>query len=273
MDPEALFRSNLAVVDRVVREVCRGRLRTDEMEDFASSVRVALMEKDYAILRRWEGRSSLAGYLSVVIRRLLEDRRDRELGRWHSSAEATRMGPGGVLLEKLLLRDGRTFDEALPLVRQLEPERSADDFRSMAARFPRRQPRLRAVDLEAAEEIALPQRDRADDLLLIGETRLLSQRASDAVRRAIAEWPDEDAMIIRFRFGSSMAIADIARMLRIPQRPLYRRIEALLVRLRKALAAAGVDASALLSIIGEASEEMDFGLDSDEASSAAGGEQ
>ena len=37
-------------------------------------------------------------------------------------------------------------------------------------------------------------------------------------------------MLIRFRFGSSMSIADISRILRLPQRPLYRRLEALLAR-------------------------------------------
>jgi RNA polymerase sigma factor for flagellar operon FliA len=90
--------------------------------------------------------------------------------------------------------------------------------------------------------------------------RRLSERAGDVVRRTIAAWPDEDAMILRFRFASSMTIAQVSRMLRLPQRPLYRRIEALLAKLRGTLADAGLDAQVLLSIIGEASQEMDFGL-------------
>ena len=262
MNPEALFRDNLAVIDRVVREVCRGtRMHADDVQDFASSVMVALMENDHAVLRRWEGRSSLAGYLTVVIRRLLADRRDHEFGRWHASTEALRHGPVGVLLEKLLVRDGRSFEEALPLVRQLDPLRTAADFQSMAARFPHRQPRFRAVDLDAAAEAALPERDRADDRVLSGETQRLSERACAVVRKTIAGWPDEDVMILRFRFGSSMSIVNISRMLRIPQRPLYRRIETLLARLRKELTAAGMDASVLPSIVGQSSYEMDFGLE------------
>ena len=66
--------------------------------------------------------------------------------------------------------------------------------------------------------------------------------------------------MVRFRFGSGMSIADVSRMLRLPQRPLYRRIESLLGRLRAALLAAGLDAGALSELIGAAVSEMDFGL-------------
>ncbi|HJQ39851.1 MAG TPA: hypothetical protein VKB93_22135 [Thermoanaerobaculia bacterium] len=261
MNPETLLRANLEVIDRVVREICRGtRMQPDEVQDFGSTVMVSLIENDYSVLRRWEGRSTLAGYLSVVIRRLLSDRRDQELGRWQPSAEAARGGAAGVLLEKLVVRDGHSFDEALPLVWQLDPSRTRDDLLAMAARFPQRRPPRRAVDLEAVAEASLPERDRADDRVLSEEARRLSRRAGEIVRATIGQWSDEDAMILRFRFGSSMPVADISRMLRIPQRPLYRRIEALLDRLRHALVAAGIDATLLPSIVGEASYEMDFGL-------------
>lgn len=262
MDADRLFRDNLAVIDRVCGEVCRGaRLRDDEAEDFASSVRVALMENDYAILRKWEGRSSLAGYLSVVIRRLLADRRDHEYGRWNASAEAIGLGPGGVLLEKLLLRDGRPFEAVLPIVVARYPALSCEEVGAMAARLPRRRERPRAVPLDdsAAEWVAGG--ERADGRALSVEAQRLSARASEVVRHTIAEWPDEDAMILRFHYGLSMTIAEISRMLRLPQRPLYRRIETFLAKLRAALVAAELDASTLSSVIGEASQEFDFGFD------------
>jgi RNA polymerase sigma factor (sigma-70 family) len=262
MDAKRLFGDNLAVINRVCGEVCRAaRLRDDDAEDFASSVRVALMENDYAILRKWEGRSSLAGYLCIVIRRLLADRRDEEFGRWHPSAEATRLGPSGVLLEKLLIRDGRPFDEVLPIVIGHHPSLTGDEVASMASRLPRRHGRLRAVPLDDAAAESFAAGERADDRALDAETRRLSSRAGEVVRRTIDGWSDEDAMILRFHYGSSMSIAEIARMLRLPQRPLYRRIEALLAKLRAALVAAGLDANALASVIGEASLEMDFGLE------------
>jgi RNA polymerase sigma factor (sigma-70 family) len=261
MDPEELFRANLPVVDRVIGEVCRAaRLSQDEAEDFRSSVRLALVEDDYAILRRWEGRSSLAGFLSVVIRHLLADRRNRELGRWQVSAEAARNGAAGVLLETLVMREGRSVDEALPIVRAHDPSLTRDAAAAMIERFPQRVRPLRAVDLDAAGERFLASTERADHRVLSEEARRLSRRASDVVRRAITSWSDEDAMILRFHFGSSMTIARISRMLRLPQRPLYRRIESLLAHLREALREAHLDADVLAGVIGEASQEMDFGL-------------
>jgi DNA-directed RNA polymerase specialized sigma24 family protein len=262
MNPEALFRENLPVIDRVCREVCRAaRLRDDEAEDFSSSVRVALMENGYAILRKWEGRSSLAGFLWIVIRRLLADHRDQDLGRWRPSAEASRLGPSGVLLEKLLIRDRRPFEEALPIVIGRDPTLTDGDVAAMAGRLPPRHVRLRAVALDDTNANALPGSDRADARALSAEARRLSARAGGVVRRTIGGWPDEDAMILRFHYASSMTVADISRMLRTPQRPLYRRIEEMLASLRAALVSEGLDAHVLFTVIGEASQEMDFGFD------------
>jgi RNA polymerase sigma factor for flagellar operon FliA len=261
MGPEALFRANLAVIDRVVREVCRSaRVREDDVEDFASSVKLALIDDGYAVLKRWEGRSSLAGYLNVVIRRLLSDHRNHEFGRWRPSSEAVRMGETAVLIERLIVRDRRAFDEIVPFVRAHDPSLTDEEIASIAGRLPLRTARPRAVGIDDADESSLASSERADGRLLSREVRRISARASDVVRKTLAGWPDEDLMILRFHFGSAMTIAEISRMLRLPQRPLYRRIEGLLSQLRAALAASGLDAAGLSAVIGEASQEMDFGL-------------
>jgi RNA polymerase sigma factor (sigma-70 family) len=262
IDPEELLTSNLDMVDRIARGVCRrsGMRCAQEVDDFVSSVTFALMEDGYAILRRWEGRASLAGYLCVVIRRLFCARCDHERGKWHASAEATRCGRAGVLLEKLLIHDRRPFEEAVPLVRQLDPSHSSAELVAMAGRFPARAARPYMVNLDTAEEMSVPAPDRADHRVLDGEARWLSRRASEVVRAALAAWSDQDAAIIRLHFGASKTIAEISRALSLPQRPIYRRIEALIARLRTALVRAGLDASMLGGIIGTSSQEMDFGL-------------
>jgi RNA polymerase sigma factor for flagellar operon FliA len=262
MDAESLFTANVSVIDRVIGEVCRAaRLPEDDADDFAASVRLALIENDYAVLRRWEARGTLAGYLSVVVRRLLSDRRDRERGRWRPSGAAERMGACGVLLETLVVRDGRTVDEALPLLHTHDPSLTRAAAEAMTVRFGAHARRPRVVALHEAAEESLASSERADRLVLAREARRLSRRASDVVRRTVELWPDEDAAILRFRFGSAMSVADIARTLHLRQRPLYRRIDALLAKLRAALLAIGLDTSVLLDIAGEASQEMDFGLD------------
>ena len=52
---------------------------------------------------------------------------------------------------------------------------------------------------------------------------------------------DLDRLILRLRFQDGLAVADIARALHLDQKPLYRRFEELLRRLRAALEAAGID--------------------------------
>lgn len=258
MNVRELFESNLELIDRVIAAVCRrARLFGADAEDFASSARIALIENDYAILRKYSGRSSFAAYLGVVVQHLLSDQRTHDLGRWHPSREAERFGKAGVLLETLLHRDRRSFDEALPLVQALDATLTRQCAAEIAARFPPRSTRPRAVEL--AEDVPIAAAEAADGRILDADRRRLGAEASRVVRDIMAALLDEDVMILRFRFGSGMSIADISRMLRLPQRPLYRRLESLLARIRAALGAAGVDAQDLTALIGEV-HEMDFGL-------------
>ena len=259
MDAAELFRANLPLIDRAIAGVCRRRgVYGADADDFASSVRLALIDNDYAALRKHEGRSSLATYITVIAEHLLYDQQ-RSVSRWRPSAEAERCGEAGILLERLLVRDGRSLEEALPLVRDVAPMLTPQDIATMAARLPSRTPRPRAVELDVVSDV-LAARDRADDRLLASHARSASGLASRVIRNALDSWPAEDAAIVRMRFGSGMPISDISRMLRLPQRPLYRRVEALLARLRRELEQAGIDDGSLEDLIGDAGEDLDFGF-------------
>jgi hypothetical protein len=75
MNPAKLFEANLTLIERVIGVVCRrSRIFGADAEDFASTTRLALIENDYAILRKYEGRSSLATFLGVVVQRLFSIR-------------------------------------------------------------------------------------------------------------------------------------------------------------------------------------------------------
>ena len=260
---EALFRENLGLIQRVIDRVCHNaRLYDADAEDFASDVKLALMENDYAILRSWQQRASLGGYLTVVIRRLLSDERSRTRGRFEPSAQARRGGKAAVLLEKLVRRDGRPVDQAIPMVQAFEPSLSRTDIEAILARLPERAPRSRAalaliddVDVESPRAS-----DGADAAVTDRETERLSREASRVVQRALDALSQEDRTIVRMHFGSGISIADISRMLRLPQRPLYRRIESVLAHLRKALTAAGIDARTASDFIGSAVQALDFDL-------------
>lgn len=266
MNVVELFESNLGLIDRVIATVCRrARVFGADAEDFASTVRIALIEDDYAILRKYAGRSSFAAYLAIVVQHLLLDQRTHAFGRWRPSREAERLGEAGVLLERLLHRDRRSLDEALPIVQHVDAAMTRERAVAMAERFPERTARPRAVELDDDAPVAAP--DAADIRVVDADRRRLSAETSRAIRDALAALPTEDAMILRFRFGSGMSIADISRMLRLPQRPLYRRLESLIERLRAAVAAAGLSSRDVTELIGEA-HEMDFGLEAGKLDSA-----
>jgi len=257
MNFAAVFEANLSLIERAIARVCRKtRLVGADAEDFASAARLFLIDDDYAVLRRHDEGSSLEAYLAVVLHRFLIDERNRERGRWRPSAEAQRMGVAGVLLEKLLRRDRRSMEEAFPLVRSADQTLTTAQIEAMASRLPDRVPRLRPVPLGDELHDTLASRDDAAGRVIDSERRQMTERAGAIVRAAIEGMPGDDRMLMKLRFGSAMSISDIARMLRVPQRPLYRRIETLLGQLRATLARAGIDASAAA----ELGEDLDFGI-------------
>jgi RNA polymerase sigma factor for flagellar operon FliA len=257
----ALFRENLGLIERVIGRICRNAHLPDaDAEDFASSVRLALIENDYAVLRAWQRRASLASYLTIVVQRLLLDERMRARGRFEPSAEARRAGAAAVLLETLVRRDGRPVEEAIPLVQAVDPSLGRGEIAALLARLPDRHRRPRPAPIDGNDFESHRASDAAEATLLEREAARLSVEASRIVQRALEALPQEDRTIVRMHFGSGTSIADIARMLRLPQRPLYRRLEAALAHLRRALVAAGIDAGTAAGLIGSAVEALDFGL-------------
>src|SRR5205085_8638364 len=92
MDARALLEANLDLIERVIRFTAR-RQRLDETdaEDFASIVKLKLIENDYAVIRKFEGRSNFSTFITVVVQRMLLDYRIHYWGKWHASAEAKRL--------------------------------------------------------------------------------------------------------------------------------------------------------------------------------------
>ncbi|HYI08123.1 MAG TPA: sigma-70 family RNA polymerase sigma factor [Thermoanaerobaculia bacterium] len=262
MDPSEVFHASLTLVDQVVDRVCRRRrVFGADAEDFASQVKLALIEDDYGVFRKYEGRASLGTYLTVVAERLLSTQRMHDRGRWHPSTEATRMGPAGVLLETLVRRDHRPLEEALPLVQSIEPALTRAAAEAMLARLPERPGRPAVTEIDEATADVLVAPESADGPLLAAEARRLSERAACVVRETLATFDAEDRTLLRMRFVSEMSVADISRMTRLPQRPLYRRLEDLLGRLRRALVRSGISVRDAGAVIAAASSaDLDFGL-------------
>lgn len=259
---ERLFLENLETIEEVISFACaRTGLRDADAEDFASHVHVRLIENDYAILRKFEGRASFVTFISIVLRRMLLDYRIHLWGKWHSSAEAKRLGPVAVELETILHRDDRTIADALPLCRKLDPSVTLESLEALAARMPKRAPRPRAVSLDAATaELHLPP-ETADGTTTESERKEASEKANAVLRATVSELPKEDQDLLRLHFNAALSIVQVGRILNTDHKPLYRRLRRITRELRRALESAGVTAAIANELVGTPDIELDFGLE------------
>jgi RNA polymerase sigma factor for flagellar operon FliA len=246
-NPEAVFLANLSLIDRLLALIARRHaLNASDSEDFAAWARAKLIDGNYAVIRKFGGRSSLSTYLTTVLVNLFRDYRNARWGRWRPSAEAKRRGPIGIRLEELVYRDGHPLREAVQILQSLGVTMSDTELLKLAAALPAR--RLHnevSIDYVESSSIAIePETVRdADDVLVLEQL----------LHTLVASLPAEDALIMRMRFWNGMSVADIARVLRTEQKPLYRRLENIQAALRTGLEARGVDRERVKEIVGDAS--------------------
>lgn len=246
---EAVFLAELATIERVVAFVARRHhLSADAADEFDAHVKLKLVEDDYAVLRKFQGRSSLRTYLTVVIQRIFLDYRVSAWGKWRPSAEARRAGEVAMLFERLTSRDGHTVEEAFELITTNHRVAiTREELERLAARLPLRSGRRfegddRLVDMAAATPPPDAGATGADDMSA-------ADRIARALRRQTSGLPAQDRLVLALRFEDGRSVAEIAAMLRLDQKALYRRIDRLLRGLRGALEAAGVSAQAVSAVL------------------------
>lgn len=234
-DTAGFLESNLPLVNAVIGDVARRhRVRGDALDEFRSLAFLKLIEHNYAVLRRFEGASTLRTYLNVVLQRVLLDYRNREWGRWRASAAAARIGPVAVRLERLVTRDGLSPAEAIDSLRPHADVSGCIDFVSTL----RRRGPVRGSRATLGEE-AIPEcPDPAPGADAGIEQRDQTARA-DTVRRAVREavrlLPSQDHLFLTLRYRDGLSVAEAARVLELDAKPLYRRLERILESLRAAL--------------------------------------
>jgi RNA polymerase sigma factor for flagellar operon FliA len=250
MTREQLFLSELALIERIIAWVCARRcLRGPDGEDFSSTVKLRLIENDYEILGRFEGRSSLKTYLTVVVNRLYLDYQTQRFGKWRPSAEARRLGPVALRLEALLYRDGLTFEEARGVLQtDFQVPESREALHELSLKLPRRISRR----ADASTEQELPATAGGHSSVERAERQILAERTFLVLRKALGRLPARDRIVLRLHVEGGLSVADVARALGEEQKALYRRRDAAFKQLRVDLEAEGIgcgDARELLSTL------------------------
>lgn len=241
-DPEAAFLAHLDWIDKVASIACsKHGVWGAEAEDFGSWVRMKLMEDDYAVLRNFRGGSELKTYLgSVVARHFLTFNRMRR-GRWRPTAAAERLGSPARDLEILVQRDHFTLEQAGEKLRTAGITTLSNiELARLLAKLPERPP-LRPVPVDAELVLdATPHASRADERVAAAEAEARRGEMMGALGQALEQLEPLERVIVKMHFADGFTVADVARVLGLEQKPLYRRVERLRLRLKAFLEGAGL---------------------------------
>jgi len=250
MTPKELYESNLPLIDKAIAFVCRKNLLSGpEAEDFRQSVHVKLMEDDYKVLRKYRGDAVLKTYLIIVVQRHLLDWRNQQWGKQRASAEAQRLGKVAVKLEELIRRDGLSVAEACEiLLTNHHVGISRAELERIASLLPQKSPRRLVGEEELEDRPA--EVERPEEHILESELRSTHRRLLATLEKALGELPAEDRLVIEMCVMGGRRIADAARFLGLPEKPLYRRREQLLARLRQALETEGFSWDQVAKLLG-----------------------
>lgn len=256
-----LYATHADTIDSAIAHTCRvHRLTPDTAAEFGSWARLRLFDNEQAILRRFEGRSSLRTFLITVVQRLFLDWRNAEWGKWRPTAEARRLGAAAIELERLVLRDQHTYEEAVQTLeaRGLAAPAQCD---SLWAQLPRRPRRTRAGEDDI---VALPSNSSASEFVDDEESRAEATAMCDALARALSMLTDGDRVLLQLRYWAGHSVARIAAITGQDQKGLYRRFDRLAAELRQRLEAEGLTGRGLDRLAGR------FELDDAHDSEAAG---
>lgn len=237
-----IFVSRLQEIERITSWVAgRVGLLGDEAQDFASYSKLRLIENDYAVLRRYEGKSKLSTYLTVVIHNQARDWIIKKTGKWRPSRTAQRLGEVAIALERLMGREKIPFDEAVGILRnRYGREVSREAIEKLRAELPHNHFSRSFEGLEALKEMTAGE-PSAEERVLLMEQADRRKQTEKALAVCVGQLGDEDQQILRMHYKSGLKISQIARTLGLEQKPLYRRMERLRGWLKDCLVKAGVD--------------------------------
>ncbi len=238
--PKEIFIANLDLIEKLAALIARRyHASVEEAEEFGSELKVKLMEDDYAVLRKFKGTASLKTYLATVASYAFLDFRNRCWGKWRPSAAAKELGAVALRMEELLDKEGRSFEETCEILRT---NHKVGESRRELEEIWKRLPPKTSRRMEGEEELKdLPATgERPEERILERELREARERVALILKKALAGLSPEDRLIIKLSVIGNLKIVDVAHNLCMDQKPLYRRREKILRKLRSDLEREGV---------------------------------
>jgi RNA polymerase sigma factor (sigma-70 family) len=248
-------------IKRAVTTVARRfQLQTHEAEELQSDLWVKVLTRRGHVLRRFRGDASIQTYLTSVAQNLVRDRRNKDWGKWRPSVAARRHGPEAMALEKLIRRDGLSFDDAVASLRRAGRLGASDGLREIAANFPHRRSR-RVISVKALDDIPAPDSPATATSYSFEQVRQQS-RVKRALRLSLQELTRDDRTLIARRYGHAMTVTQISAVFGGDPKLMYRQLARILSTLRKRLLALGVDTSIVKALLENREADLELNLKS-----------
>ena len=247
-DPREILTLNLDLIRRIVRGVGRKRRLADsDLEELESAVWLRLVEHDYRAIRQYKGRASFRTFLTVVVTRLALDVHAAAWGRWRPSSRARRLGKTGMMFETLVFRDGCSREEAASVLESNGHGDPSAAVRALAGKRRSMPRRYIPIDLVAH---MLPASDDPSAGIEASERSVRARAVAGILNRALSAMPARDRLLLKMRYEDGFKVAAMARVLGEDQKALYRKLETLHRRLRRAITNNGVTSTDVGDLVG-----------------------
>jgi RNA polymerase sigma factor (sigma-70 family) len=220
----------------------RRRLDPDERGELLSRAALKLLERNEHVLESFSGGCKLRTYLVQIVDRLWIDGRIERVGKWRPTVRSKLLGTTIVQLDRLIRRDGREPREAVELARQRScRNRSVAELEAAATELAgaRRPVEVPLESLELAEPRA------TDDRLVEQQRAAQAVRLSWILREELRALPNLERQALELRYLEGYSARAAATVLSVAEAEVYPLAYAALRKLRRALAARGVDAAAV----------------------------
>jgi RNA polymerase sigma factor for flagellar operon FliA len=258
MNPEETYLEHLRTIERIAAFVARkNHLQGDDAAEFIQEVRVRLLDHDYAVIRKFEGRASISTYLTTVISRLFHQWRVEQWGKWRPSAEAKRLGDKAIILERLISRDGYTFAEAVRVLTTGGAQFTVAEVEAIYLRLPLRNPRPVVVSDDMLPE-SVASDGYADERVEMHDRERAARHAAHVMDELLGDLDEDDRLILKMRFWDKLKVPEIARRLHLEQKKVYKRLDQLFSTLRKKVEAAGVQQKEIAELLLHGDDELHF---------------
>jgi RNA polymerase sigma factor (sigma-70 family) len=238
----------LKTIEKLAKTLARRRgLLPEDVEDFAQDTLLKVMSNGHATLRKFRGDSSMTTFMASVVGFYFKDWTNSKWGKYRTPKPVARLGEPAITLHRLMVRDRLSFAEACEKLRTDHGVvLSEAELAAIAARLQLKfRPQLEPPDAL----ITVPAPDTTDRNIVDQEKLELRQRIDEILKQWRARLTEQDALIVSYWIDDGLKFVDVAKLVGIPQKKVYERVDALRKQLRRLLEDAGIDGATIRDLL------------------------